>query len=545
MKNIFNFYYTLKHLKPIQLFNRFIRLVFKVKPQKCPKILIASPKAKWVSVELSKSSYVEGDIFSFLNHQGEIGNWNDNQQQKLWLYNLHYFDDLNAENSNSRQYFHSLLIERWIANNPQLVGNGWEPYPLSLRIVNWIKWFLSGNPCKSTWQESLWEQAAVLEQSLEYHLLGNHLLANAKALVFAGIYFDDDAANRWLNKGLRILDRELKEQILDDGGNFELSPMYHNIILTDILDLINLTRTYSHPMLKVRETAWKQTIYRMLTWMQKMTHPNGDLAFFNDSAINIAPSAERIWNYADMLGISYKKKKEENVTYLKNTGYIHLANGKQTSILDVARVGPDYIPGHAHADTLSFEWNYENQRVLVNSGTSVYGVSIERLRQRKTESHNTVVVDEEDSSEVWSGFRVARRAYPSKPIISEGNDSICVECSHDGYMRLRGKVTHSRQWVMNNSGFYVTDKLLGKFNSAQAHYHFHPGMKLEHSNDKSGQVNLYSPDGAQFRIEAIGADIEICDSTWHPEFGVSISNKKIVLNFKQPEIKFGINIVNK
>ncbi|WP_220746808.1 heparinase II/III-family protein, partial [Shewanella colwelliana] len=237
-----------------------------------------------------------------------------------------------------------------------------------------------------------------------------------------------------------------------------------------------------------------------------MTHPDGEVSFFNDSAINIAPSAERISNYADKLGVFSNKKQKKNIIYLKDSGYINLVNGKQSSILDVAKVGPDYIPGHAHADTLSFEWNYDKQRVLVNSGTSVYGLGLERLRQRKTESHNTVVVDEEDSSEVWSGFRVARRAYPSKPIISEFGDSICVECSHDGYMRLRGKVTHTREWIMNDIGFFVTDKLLGSFNSAEAHYHFHPDIQLELSNDSKHQVNFYSPDGTQFMIEVIGAD---------------------------------------
>ena len=45
------------------------------------------------------------------------------------------------------------------------------------------------------------------------------------------------------NKSKKILKLELKEQILNDGGHFELSPMYHQIILSRILDcvlLINL-----------------------------------------------------------------------------------------------------------------------------------------------------------------------------------------------------------------------------------------------------------------------------------------------------------------
>ena len=59
-----------------------------------------------------------------------------------------------------------------------------------------------------------------------------------------------------------------------------------------------------------------------------------------------------------------------------------------TAILDVAEVGPSYQPGHAHADTLSFELSLYGQRVLVNSGTSQYGNDAERYRQRSTGAHD-------------------------------------------------------------------------------------------------------------------------------------------------------------
>ena len=63
------------------------------------------------------------------------------------------------------------------------------------------------------------------------------------------------------------------------------------------------------------------------------------------------------------------------------------------AIGDIGNVGPDYIPGHAHADTLSFEMSVFDMRFIVNSGTSVYGLGAERLRQRGTAAHSTVVID--------------------------------------------------------------------------------------------------------------------------------------------------------
>jgi len=541
IKKLRNLYHTVKHLKATQLINRFKRKFIKPKPVPLPEIIIRTMPKPWLAVELIKSSYIKEGVFSFLNHQGDARNWNDPHQEKLWLYNLHYFDDLNAENNIQRKVMHRNLIEHWITENPAITGNGWEPYPQSLRIVNWVQWFLSNNSPKLVWQKSLWQQAALLEQDIEYHLLGNHLFANAKALVFAGCYFKGPDANRWLALGLSIVDKELKEQILDDGGNFELTPMYHNTILADVLDLINLTATYQHLELEQRVTAWRKLAEKMLLWMNTMTHPNGEVVFFNDSANGIAATADKLNDYALKLNIDSCKHEDKVVTHLQSSGYIRLAINHQTAFLDVANVGPDYIPGHAHADTLSFEWDYAKQQVFVNSGTSVYGLGDERLRQRKTAAHNTVVVDELDSSEVWSGFRVARRAYPSTPVIHSMESSAKVECSHNGYLRLSGKVTHSRKWEMLEDSFVITDKLSGHYSIAKAHYHLHPDVQV---NQNGHIFSLILPCGKELELAITNADVKVVDSTWHPEFGVSMASKKLVLTFNHPEISLKIFRVN-
>src|SRR5262249_2959052 len=155
-------------------------------------------------------------------------------------------DDLNALDATERVGPHRALLARWIDENPPARGNGWEPYPTSLRIVNWIKWVLSGNNPGTAIHQSLALQVRWLRRRLEWHLLGNHLIANAKALIFGGLYCDGAEADAWLDKGLAILAREAHEQVLPDGGHFELSPMYHAIVLEDFLDLINAAQTWPH-----------------------------------------------------------------------------------------------------------------------------------------------------------------------------------------------------------------------------------------------------------------------------------------------------------
>lgn len=528
---------TLKYLKPIQFINRISRRFTKVKFTEPEIILNGVSTSGWQTFSVLNSCYEGYGQFKFLNVVDTVSDWNDATKSKLWLYNLHYFDDLNQAGWEDRSEIHHILINTWIEQNPKMMGNGWEPYTISLRSVNWIKWFMSGNEPKEEWLASLSLQVQALDQQLEYHLLGNHLFANAKALLFAGCYFKGELADVWLKRGLAILNKEIPEQILADGGNFELTPMYHNTILADMLDLYQLSLVYSCKIPKTTSQYWRELIGKMLSWAEYMQHPDGDVSFFNDSAMGIAPKLADLQRYAEVLKITIPATNKNQVTVLKESGYVVIKDQINKLIIDAAKVGPDYIPGHAHADTLSFELSIDGQRVLVNSGTSVYGLGEERLRQRKTETHNTVVVDGMDSSEVWSGFRVARRAYPSQPSITENEGGISVECFHDGYMRLSGKVTHTRKWELTEGDLFICDNLTGKYDHAEAHYHLHPDVMVEGANNTS-QVRLHLPNGTKYTIDVEGADIKVLETTWHPEFGLSVANKKLVLNFKQNEVNF-------
>lgn len=537
MNAFLRFYHTIKYLKFVQVLNRISRRFRKVKFdfKKLSELSVCETSADWYSYPILDSCYLGNGRFKFLNLIDTVTDWNDKDKEKLWLYNLHYFDDLNRSGWHEREAIHNSMIYSWINQNQIMTGNGWEPYTLSLRIVNWIKWFLSRDKVDDEWLFSLALQVQALEQQIEYHLLGNHIFSNAKALVFAGCFFEGKLSERWLKKGFEILDKEMHEQILPDGGHFELSPMYHNIILVDVLDLYQLSHVYPDKITSTKSNYWKVLAEKMLSWADFMQHPDGDISFFNDAAIGIAPNLSSIDGYAKFLNINTSFNNVRYINLLKSSGYIVINNNAYKLIIDAAKVGPDYIPGHSHADTLSFELSVEGYRVFVNSGTSLYGVSDERLRQRKTESHNTVVVDEQDSSEVWSGFRVARRAYPTNPIIRSNNEVTDIECAHDGYVRLPGKVIHTRSWKLTHDCFIVHDNLSGDFNRASAYYHLHPNIQIDESIHKE-EIIIQLPNHSQYKISAKGADINVSDTTWHPEFGLSVANKKITLKFKTRDV---------
>lgn len=492
----------------------------------------------WPLHGLHGPALVAPTTFEFLGQRGSVdtpADWNDDRHSLLWRYNLHYFDDLNAAGADRRAADLQRLVLRWIDENPPGHGVGWQPYPLSLRIVNWVKWIARPTPVEPPVLASLATQAAALADRLEVHLLGNHLFANAKALVFAGTLLDGDAAQAWLRTGIDLLEREIPEQFLPDGGHFERSPMYQATMLEDLLDLVQLSDVAPLGPLRVARERWVDAANAALTWLDAMTHPDGEIAFFNDAAIGIAPTPRQLAAYAAaLLGDRLAPALPPlGLRVLPDSGYCRVdlpAGG--AAMLDVAPLGPDYLPAHGHADTLSFELSLFGTRVFVNTGTSMYGESDERVRQRGTAAHNTVTIDGQDSSEVWGGFRVARRARATLHAAEANAKRVVVHGSHDGYRRLRGRNVHARRWTFGADTLQVDDTITGPFTNAVARLHLHPAVVVQRLDSEARQAVLRLAGGQLVTIDVVGATLAAEPGAWHPRFGSSVANRCLVMRFE-------------
>jgi uncharacterized heparinase superfamily protein len=529
---------TVRYLKPIQIYRRFwfgyhrpsLNLV-------APSIALAKQKGVWQPPVAHSQAMLESNTFRFLNQVEQLTgaeSWNSSSLPKLWLYNLHYFDDLNAQSALTRSEWHRNLIKRWIAENPPGFGNGWESYPTSLRIVNWIKWALTGNTLAELESQSLYLQARWLSKRLEWHLQGNHLLVNAKALIFAGMYFSGEEASSWLKLGRKIYEEQIPEQILADGVHFELSPMYHAIILEDVLDVLNICQAYPEKCDSSFNQLLRVTAQNMLVAYQSLIHPDGQISFFNDAAFGICATFSQLNAYAQSLGLetafqvsrnSLEKSKNLVLTHLNNSGYIRLENESACALLDVGSIGPDYLPGHAHADTLSFELSIFGQRLIVNGGTSTYASGSLRNNERSTAAHSTVELGGQNSSEVWGQFRVAKRAYPNNLQVNNLETGFEVRCSHNGYQRLSSGLTHTRTWKMSESVLQVDDQVTYIGNKSLstappkslARYIFHPSVQINPL--ANNQWDLQLPNMKCIHLSVLSGNGYIWESSYASEFG--------------------------
>lgn len=440
--------------------------------------------------------------FTFLNQTISFlpwVNWNFDQLGKLWRYHLNYFDFLNQPHISEHS---GLRLMRDFVAQTLWLHDGLEAYPTSMRIVNWI-YFLSRHQIQDeAIVRHLFAQAALLNRRIEYHLGGNHVIENGFALLTAGLFFRH---THWTTKAEKLLRKQLSRQILPDGGHDERSPIYHQRLLSRLLDTLIVLQGdtwYDNPgfMLFLTERA-----SRMLAWLNAVTFRNGNVPMVNDSAANMAPSTAQLCAKAKTVlpGFIWQE------AVLHESGYRMFRQNRYELFANVGAIGKAHRSGHAHADTFSFILYVDNQPILIDAGTSTYEIGAQRCWERSTVAHNTVTVDDRNSSEVWASFRVGRRARVSLQIDSSTELSAC----HDGYKTMN--ILHQRTWALAPDRILITDLLLDTQTRTKdglqgvARFHFHPAIALQLAGDtiqaNSIKINVKSDTKPAWRVSTFSS----------------------------------------
>lgn len=392
--------------------------------------------------------------FVFINQAASLGrpvDWLADGMPRLWRYNLHYFDwmwsllpEEGGDWKNARQ-----LIQDWIDHHPpSKSAEGWEPYPTSLRLINWSilvglryrEELLKDSAFQKTFLQSIEQQARWLSKNLETHIQANHLLENLAALTCVASVFEGPACDLLGDRVAPILERELIEQVLPDGMHYERSPMYHLRVLWLVEMLSQLGNR------RVSVLAIKSLIL-MRQALDHLRHPDGEIALLNDASIGI---------YRD----SWQREPSIGPWSLPDAGYFGFRSAENDYlIVDAGAIGPDHQPGHAHADLLSFELSLAGHRVVTDTGVGTYEIGPQRFYDRSTAAHSTVQVDGENSVEVWSGFRVGRRAVPKVLRWEPRGDECLLEAEHYGYTHLPSRAIHRRTFEWKTDQLEIRDQI--------------------------------------------------------------------------------------
>jgi hypothetical protein len=348
------------------------------------------------------------------------------------------------------------LVSGWIETNPFPAAVAWDPYPTSLRAVNLLKCAAafgdelgSDRSLAETLARSLYAHGLHLERSVEWHLRLNHLVENARALLLLGRAFRDRRARRWGGLARRILDEAVREQFFPDGCHVERAPMYHMIVLEDLLDCVELVVSEGGRP----EGTWLGALSAAAGFARAILHPDGEIPLVNDSCLGEARASREIISRAEAVlgGVPETVPAESDFRVVRAKDLFLFVDGGEPS--------PSYNPAHSHAGALSYELSLLGERAVADTGVGGYDPGEERRYCRSTPAHNTVSVAGRDQSEVWASFRVGGRARSSvSPVTAEGRRlRITGSCRH-----WRGGTAHSREWVVwPGRGVLVLDSVSG------------------------------------------------------------------------------------
>lgn len=447
----------------------------------------------------------------FLNEPAHFAienpDWRSSARSKLWRYNLHYFEYLSDPLLSVAQ--RNALIDSWIAGNPATdpanSGDGWEPYPVSLRIISWARYFdhllRSNAAIDPLWQRSLYLQCDWLYHHMEFHIDANHLFKNIVALFLgARLFRSDERVSRWRRESTRWLSVALQEQFNNDGGHYERSPMYHLLCLHLCLDVYNvLSRSQTEKPLR-RQLG--DVIIKGFAFARALQHSNGRLALFNDSANGIAPDVDTLCAYASTIDrhLLVPTSTRYGCSWFASSGYFCWHDARQHCIVSAQAPTPSYQPGHSHADCLSYEYSLGGIPIIVNAGNTCYEIGEDRRYARSTAAHNTVEIDGCDQSELWSAHRVARRAAIKANAPEHTPSGIVFTAHHDGYARLGSGITHRREIVTVPARIEIGDTITGRGRHRLKQFtHLHPDFS---ALIQTGQANACLVMNRQQRVIA-------------------------------------------
>ena len=367
----------------------------------------------------------------------------------------------------------------------------------------------------------LYSQYLYLQKHQEKHLLANHYFEDLKALIIASYLFMDD---KKLKCYLKAFKKQCDEQILADGVHYELSLMYHKLILEDVMRIGMLAKQPDFP-----ECNWiVPLIQKMTDSCYSLEKRIGRTPLFNDSGDNVAKTCEQLCIAAEnQFGL-----KPVQIDAFEASGYYKLYDGNRALIFDAGKIGVDYQAAHGHCDCLSFELSLDGKPLFVNSGTYEYQGDL-RKYFRTTRSHNTVEINGHEQSQCWGGFRVAKRISKVYGSLGDGE----VRGSYRNYLGEE----HQRTVSMKDGILVVTDTTKAQGNvPVRSFLHIARGFDVDGDTIKDNTGNVIGKVSLLNCEQKVVSDGDLC--YYAPDFSEMKIGTCLIFTWKADNDKHGYKI---
>jgi len=372
------------------------------------------------------------------------------------------------------------LWDAWRDSHGTLGKNGgkdlaWHPYTATERAIN-----LLDLAQRKGLAEPVEETAALLAMhaeaifdNLEYfgeHNTSNHLANNGRGLYRLGLALGLDWA---VEAGAGILREEAKRIFMGSGVLREGSSHYHLLLARNYVDAWLAARAHD----RAEQEELRDIAARALAVIPWLFLPGG-LPLIGDISPDCPPEyliglvgTETGW----VAGLG-KDDRAALLTLIDDTapasadglcadGWLRFAHGPWSGLWHAAPDGFSQAPGHGHQDTGGFELHFEGLPVFVDPGRGGYGETGAASHYRSALAHNTVTVDGAESYPVNKPYyddAFRREISGPKPTLHGGGDEVTLK--HNGFQRIKGAGTLTRQWRCIKNTVTLTDRLEGPEN---------------------------------------------------------------------------------
>ena len=378
-----------------------------------------------------------------------------------------------------------------------------EGYNISYRIVNLVEFSNKYNfhKLKNYIQLESW----LLLQRLEYFNSGfnNHILKNAQALIYSGIYLNDLKLEKI---GFLILKNSLQILILKNGLLRESSSSYQILITKLILELSEFTINNKR---KKKYNIIISILKKMLC-ASNFFKINNNLIIFGDTTPDYENKLlqDKVFNYKKYFPKTHKYLKNMNKKInstklgefykIQNKNFLIFYKFSENSILKHLN--------HQHEDNFHFNLYYKNIPLLVDLNRANYSSD----EGTYSKSHNSILLNYKNKS------KKRLQVYPYNYPINKNFRTIK---NSNKYLKLKSNFVDSnklnfvwsREILLKQNQFQLTDFLKSnKLCEKKIFLHIHPDFKLLKkknniyvfkNNKKKYQLNLICNPSKQTKIK--------------------------------------------
>lgn len=457
----------------------------------------------------------------------------------IWLHSFDWLQDLLSPEKDVGTHRAIGYVDSWILGYGKWNDFSWQADILASRLFNWLTLWspaLTGgaNSVIMRRRGVVYLQLKTLKANYKHTRPGISRLRAAAALAMGGAKMTERGEG-FLARGLDLLDIEIEQQILPDGGHVSRSPEQTVEALKILLALDTLLQDRGVEGSRLMSRA----IDRLTPMIAFFRHKDGELCVFHGSGQGEKTFLDRLLNASPSEGKAFK--------FCPHTGYQRIETDGITLIVDTGTAPDRPFDTHTHMAPLAFELSTHAGRMIVNCGWNNQQPQAWRRSVRAAAAHSTLILDGRSPGRLlalgWKsdilGEAVEAIAGPVHVKRKEQNSGIWLEMSHEGYGDKYG-LSHQRRFFVSSEGDDIRgeDSLylpLGK--PAVRHneipfdirFHFHPDVRVSLSQDqRSALLVVGGKSGWRFRTD--GGLIAVEPSVYLGAGGKPVKSQQLVIS---------------